>query len=115
MFEKQNYLFNPLGHGRFSNPYFKVLREGGKTKFLDFFIGASATKRFARSRIFKYGLPPDILSKRQSRQDNILQQIKYLFRGFTLIENARCGYRIKKNAKINKNSEMYLRPRRQII
>ena len=46
---------NPLIHGRFSDPYFKVLWEGGKTKFLDFFfIGASATKRFARSRILLF-------------------------------------------------------------
>ena len=29
--------FNPLTQGRFSDPYFKVLWEGGKTKFLDFF------------------------------------------------------------------------------
>ena len=28
---------NPLNHGRFSDPYFKVLWEMGKTKFLDFF------------------------------------------------------------------------------
>ena len=28
-------------------------------------IGASATKRFARSRIFRYGLPQNILSERQ--------------------------------------------------
>ena len=30
-----------------------------------FFIGASATKSFAGSRIFRYGLPKDILSKVQ--------------------------------------------------
>ena len=28
---------NPLIHGRFLDPYFKVLLEGDKTKFLDFF------------------------------------------------------------------------------
>ena len=56
--------FNPLTHGRFSDPHFKVLWEGGKTKFLDFFfIGASATKRFARSRIFRHGCLMIILSK----------------------------------------------------
>ena len=26
-----------ITHGRFSDPYFKVLLKGGKTKFLDFF------------------------------------------------------------------------------
>ena len=53
-------------HGRFSDPYFKVLWQGGKTKFLDFFfIGASATKRFARSRIFKYGCLMIFLSNRE--------------------------------------------------
>ena len=29
---------NPLKHGRFSDPFFKVLWEGGKTKFLDSFF-----------------------------------------------------------------------------
>ena len=57
---------NPLTHGRFSDPYFKVLWEGGKTKFLDFFFtGASAAQRFARSSIFRYGCLKIILSKRQ--------------------------------------------------
>ena len=28
---------NPLGYGRFSDQYFKVLWEEGNTKFLDFF------------------------------------------------------------------------------
>ena len=41
---------NPLTHGRFSDPYF---------------IGASATKRFARSRIFRYKCLQIFLSKRQ--------------------------------------------------
>ena len=46
VFFNHKYLFiNPLTHGRFS--------EGDKTKFLDFFsIGTSATKSFARSRIW---------------------------------------------------------------
>ena len=45
-------------------PIFQSALRGGKTKFVDFsFIGASETKRFARSRIFRYGLPQDILSK----------------------------------------------------
>ena len=36
-----------------------------------FFIGTSATKRFAiaRSRIFRYGLSHDILSKRQRKRE----------------------------------------------
>ena len=38
--------------------------EEEENKFLDFiFIGTSATKRFARSRSFRYGLSDDILSK----------------------------------------------------
>ena len=62
--------FNPLTQGRFSDPYFKVLWEGGKTKFLDFFfIRASATKRFARSRIFKYGCLVIILRNRQKERE----------------------------------------------
>ena len=53
----------------FQNPYFKVLWEGGKTKFLDFFfIGASATKRLARSRIFRYGCLMIIWSNRQKER-----------------------------------------------
>ena len=39
-------------------PIFQSALRGG-------IIGVSATKRFARSRIFRYGLPQDILSKRQ--------------------------------------------------
>ena len=47
-------------------PIFKSALRGGKSKFFDFFfIGASATKKFAKSNIFRYGLPLDILSKRQ--------------------------------------------------
>ena len=62
--------FNPLTHGRFADPYFKVLWAEGKTKFLDFFfIGASATKRCARSRIFRYRCLMIILSKRQKERE----------------------------------------------
>ena len=32
------HILNPLKHGRFSDLYFKVLWEGVKTKFLDFFF-----------------------------------------------------------------------------
>ena len=46
-------------------PIFKALWEGVK---LFFFTWASATKSFARLRIFWYGLPKDILSKRQKNQ-----------------------------------------------
>ena len=53
-------------HGRFSDPYCKVLGEEVKTIFFQFFfIGASATKDFERSRNFRYGLTKDILSKGQ--------------------------------------------------
>ena len=43
-------------------PIFQSALGGGDTKFfLVFFLyRASATKTFARSRIFKYGLPKDI-------------------------------------------------------
>ena len=37
----------------------KSALRGGKTKMLDFFIGASATKRSEKSRIFRYWLPED--------------------------------------------------------
>ena len=41
----------------------KCSERGVKLYFYFFFIGASATKRFAR--IFRYGLPQHILSKYQ--------------------------------------------------
>ena len=41
--------------------------EGRGTTF--FFIGTFATKRFARSRIFRYGLFHDILSKRRRKRE----------------------------------------------
>ena len=34
-----------------------------------FFVGASAKKRFARSRIFRYWMPQDILSKKKALRD----------------------------------------------
>ena len=49
----------------FLDPYFKALWEGVKLNFLFFFIGASATKCFESSRIFRYGLHKDIVSKGQ--------------------------------------------------
>ena len=54
---------NPL------NPWVKYIFQsalrGGKLHFRFFFIGASATKGFARSRLFRYGLPYNISSKGQ--------------------------------------------------
>ena len=47
--------FNPIGG---FGPIFQSSLRGGK-------IGASTTKCFERSRIFRYGLPKDILSKGQ--------------------------------------------------
>ena len=55
----------PLIHGLFSDPYFKVLWEWVT------FIGASATKSFERSRIFRYVLPKDILSKGQKTKAGV--------------------------------------------
>ena len=41
---------NPLTNVRFIfRPIFQKARKGGKTKFVDFFIGASATKSFVNS------------------------------------------------------------------
>ena len=59
---------NPYGYGQFLDPYFKVLWEGVKQNLLNFFIGASAIKSFVRSRIFRYGLPKDILRKGQKNK-----------------------------------------------
>ena len=47
-------------------PIFQIALRGVKTKILDFFfMGASATKSFARLIIFMYGLRNDILSRGQ--------------------------------------------------
>ena len=43
--------------------FHSALRGGKSNLFIFFFIGASAINRFASSRIFRYGLPKDILSK----------------------------------------------------
>ena len=59
-----NYIFHVLFY------IFQNTLRGRGTKFLDFFlIGTSATKWFAGSRIFRYGLPQDILSKRQRKRE----------------------------------------------
>ena len=51
--------------GGFWTDFSKCSERGLKRIFNFFFLRGSATKRFARSRIFRYGLPQDILSKRQ--------------------------------------------------
>ena len=52
------------------DPYFEVLWEGVKINFsIFFFIGTFATKRFVRPRIFRYGLPKDILSDGQTKME----------------------------------------------
>ena len=50
-------------------PIFQSALGEGKTTFdfLHIYIWAFATKRFARSRIFRYGLPQDILSKKRKQ------------------------------------------------
>ena len=49
-----------------TKPIFQSALREGNTNFFDFlFLGASTTKCFKRSCIFRYGLPKDILSKGQ--------------------------------------------------
>ena len=60
-------LLNPLIHGLFPDQCFKVLWEGVTLFF--FFIGAYATRSFARSNIFRYGVPKDILSTGQKTKE----------------------------------------------
>ena len=50
-------------------PIFQSALRWGKTKFVVFFKGASATKRLTRSRIFRYGCLKIILSKRQKTSE----------------------------------------------
>ena len=49
-------------------PIFQSALRGSKTKWLIFFIGASAIKKFVRPRIGRYRLPKDILSKGQKNK-----------------------------------------------
>ena len=56
---------NPLMHGRISDSYFKMLWGGLKLFFSFFLMSESATNSCERSRIFRYGLFKDILSKGQ--------------------------------------------------
>ena len=51
-------IVNPISYGRFYQPITQMIWEGGK--LIISFIGASATKSFKRSRIFRYGLPKDL-------------------------------------------------------
>ena len=56
--------FNPLMHGRFSDPYYKVFWEGVKL-MLYFFLHVGIRhpqQRAEKSRIFRYGLPNEIFS-----------------------------------------------------
>ena len=67
---------------------FQSALRGGKTKFIEFFIGASAIKSFVRTRIFRY---QEILSKGQEKHgrkgqrsstsfmDTLFHIIHYLF------------------------------------
>ena len=67
-FWNEKSMFNPSEHD--FGPIYQSALRGGKTNFLDFFfIGASATKMFPRSRIFRYGLPQDILNKREKSRE----------------------------------------------
>ena len=52
---------NPLGYGRFSNPYFKVLWEGGRTKFLVFFFfyRGISNKKACKVKNFQVWEPKD--------------------------------------------------------
>ena len=55
-------------HGRFYKTKNLSSLRGIKIFVVDFFffIGASATKSWEKSRVFRYGLPEDILSKGQN-------------------------------------------------
>ena len=64
-------ILNPFGNGRFLDPYFKVLWQG---VIYYFFIGASSIKSFVRARIFRYGLPTDILSKGQKTREGAMDE-----------------------------------------
>ena len=65
LFIERYFSIFPSDHERFLDPYFKVIWERVKLFLCVFLIRASATKCFARSRNFKYGLTKDILSKGQ--------------------------------------------------
>ena len=67
-------------HGPSTGGFWTDFQRGGKTKFFDFFsLGASATKRFARSIIVRYGLRQDILSRRQkAREGGALRALRGL-------------------------------------
>ena len=58
-----------LMHGLFFDTYFKVLQEGVKQHVLFFFHKGIAKKCFERSRMVRYELPEDMLSKRQKPQE----------------------------------------------
>ena len=57
-------LINPFCPWVVVGPMFQSALRGARTNFVIFiFIGTSVIKSFERSRIFRYGLPKDILSK----------------------------------------------------
>ena len=61
--------YNPLGYGRFSDPYFKVLWEGGKTKFLDFFCHRGIrNKKVCKVKNFQVWVPHDIFELKAKRK-----------------------------------------------
>ena len=60
----ESFTVNPSNYAVF-DPKFQSDLRGVKLFCVFFLIGASTTKRFARSRNFKYGLTKDILNKGQ--------------------------------------------------
>ena len=62
-------MFTLSGMGGFWTDILKCSEGKGDKFFFLFFIRTSATKRFAGSRIFRYGLPQDILSKRKRKRE----------------------------------------------
>jgi len=72
--------------GGFQTHISKCSERGVNINFLIFFfIGASASKRFARSRIFRYGCLKIILSKRQkAREGGAYSAPPPWFKGFIL-------------------------------
>ena len=57
-------------HERFSDQYFKVLWEG--VKLNSFSHMGIRNKSFERSRIFRYGLPEQILSAKKTKQGAVM-------------------------------------------
>ena len=64
-------VLNPPSMGGFWTDISKSSEGEGDEIFRFFFRGTSATKRFARSRILRYGLSHDILSKGKEKRREI--------------------------------------------